>query len=145
MNSISLWKFMPLTKKEVFINNNFIINIKDLCKFPRDFLDYILSCTSYFILNQFYILFKDWTSNFSVTWNKERFQKLYSVTLRGHVPTRESACMCTKVSVYFSCSEVPRQSTCSTVSSIFLQSECSHGCQWWKYPTLFMNIYVGWQ
>lgn len=50
---------MPLTKKEVFINNNFIINIKDLCKFPRDFLDYILSCTSYFILNQFYILFKD--------------------------------------------------------------------------------------
>lgn len=44
---------MPLTKKEVFINNNFIINIKDLCKFPRDFLDYILSCTSYFILNHF--------------------------------------------------------------------------------------------
>lgn len=50
---------MSLTKKGVFIINKFIINIKDLCKFPRDFLDYILSCTSYFILNQFYILFKD--------------------------------------------------------------------------------------
>lgn len=68
MNSISLWRFMPLTKKR----ENLILIIKIFANFLGIY--FTLPChASYSIHNHFHVLFKDWTFIFSILLNKSDF------------------------------------------------------------------------